>query len=251
MTETTKLTIENFKEVHETFHWSFKAGDIEVRIFKDENSRSPEEDTDANGVFIIEDDTPYAESCTVYAGAGRGVRDVSYAMRGQAVLSIWESFEPFILDKNNKTTAELRNYLYEIAEKHEQEIGDIEDFLIADKDFSTKFLNLAGEFIPILFYGQEHIRFYDIHCIKSWRYEADDVNADKMAWEYITSNRDDIMKQLQAEQNVYLMYASGDTYGFAIIKNGGVIDSCWSYFGMDNVLEGVNEFLPDGVTINL
>ena len=47
-----------------------------------------------------------------------------------------------------------------------------------------------------------------------------------------------IYEVIQGEVNTYNQYLSGDVYGYKVIdKDGTEIDSCWGYYGMEDVIE--------------
>ena len=46
-----------------------------------------------------------------------------------------------------------------------------------------------------------------------------------------------ICQIIQAEVDTYNQYLSGDVYGYVISKDGKQIDSCWGYYGMEDVEE--------------
>jgi len=47
-----------------------------------------------------------------------------------------------------------------------------------------------------------------------------------------------IYNVIQGEVNTYNQYLSGDVYGYKVIdKDGEELDSCWGYYGMEDVIE--------------
>jgi len=46
-----------------------------------------------------------------------------------------------------------------------------------------------------------------------------------------------VTKQLRAEVRTYDQYLTGDTFGYKITKDGEEIDSCWGYYGYEEVKE--------------
>lgn len=92
----------------------------------------------------------------------------------------------------------------------------------------------------------------------------------QVGWAYAT--KDDVLKEyggknltadkrekaenlLRGEVDYYDSYLRGECYGFELLENGEMVDSCWGFIGsMDQVLEAIREHLPDeceGITENM
>lgn len=65
-------------------------------------------------------------------------------------------------------------------------------------------------------------------------------------WKRLTKERiQKIYTYLQGEVEVYDQYLTGDVWGFEVVEEDEVIDSCWGFFGSDPVTNGVLDHLAD------
>lgn len=65
-------------------------------------------------------------------------------------------------------------------------------------------------------------------------------------WKLLTSKRiNQIETTLEGEVEVYDQYLTGDTWGFEVIEDDDVIDSCWGFFGSDPLTNGILDHLSD------
>lgn len=64
-------------------------------------------------------------------------------------------------------------------------------------------------------------------------------------WKRITKDRYNmILERLEHEVKLYDQYLTGDVYGFSIEDaDGEELDSCWGYYGLDDVEDEVNRLL--------
>jgi hypothetical protein len=56
-------------------------------------------------------------------------------------------------------------------------------------------------------------------------------------------NRERVLKQLEAEVEIYDMFLTGDVYGFTVTDENGKEDSCWGFFGSDIHTNGILEHI--------
>lgn len=52
---------------------------------------------------------------------------------------------------------------------------------------------------------------------------------------------EDIKKALESEVETYDNYITGSCYGYQIIKDGEVVDSCWGYYGWESAKQAADE----------
>ncbi len=50
---------------------------------------------------------------------------------------------------------------------------------------------------------------------------------------------------MRGEVEVYDQYLRGDVWGFEVIEDGEVKDSCWGFFGFDPLTNGILDHLAD------
>jgi hypothetical protein len=52
-------------------------------------------------------------------------------------------------------------------------------------------------------------------------------------------------KVINAEVEDYDQYIRGECYGFRLLENGEVVDSCWGFLGdFDNAIDNIASYLP-------
>lgn len=65
-------------------------------------------------------------------------------------------------------------------------------------------------------------------------------------WTLLTQQRlERIQTILKGEVEVYDQYLRGDVWGFQVLEEGEVKDSCWGFFGSDPLTNGIIDHLPD------
>lgn len=65
-------------------------------------------------------------------------------------------------------------------------------------------------------------------------------------WKLLTKQRlEKILTNLNGEVEVYDQYLRGDVWGFEVIEDGEVTDSCWGFFGADPLTNGILDHLAD------
>ena len=56
-----------------------------------------------------------------------------------------------------------------------------------------------------------------------------------------------IAEIIEAEVETYNSYLSGDVYGYVIEKDGKQVDSCWGYYGLENVEEEARSIVDSDI----
>lgn len=65
-------------------------------------------------------------------------------------------------------------------------------------------------------------------------------------WKLLNKLRTDkLLKHLEGEVETYDQYLRGDIWGFEVLENGDVSDSCWGFFGNDPLTNGILDHLAD------
>ena len=57
-----------------------------------------------------------------------------------------------------------------------------------------------------------------------------------------------ITQIIEAEVDTYNSYLSGDVYGYVVEKDGEQIDSCWGFYGMDDVEEQAKSIVDNDIS---
>lgn len=71
----------------------------------------------------------------------------------------------------------------------------------------------------------------------------DDLRAE-FSWKRINQNRREKTEQsLRSEVEVYDQYITGDVWGYEVIEDGEIKDSCWGFYGSDTALNGIIDHL--------
>lgn len=83
-----------------------------------------------------------------------------------------------------------------------------------------------------------------------WIFATKDVVLKEYGGKNLTAEKREKAKNLlQGEVKYYDSYLCGDCYGFELLENGKMIDSCWGFIGsIDQVLEAIKDYLPDDCT---
>lgn len=65
-------------------------------------------------------------------------------------------------------------------------------------------------------------------------------------WKLINKSRiEKLQKHLEGEVEVYDQYLTGDCWGFEILKEDEVSESCWGFFGYDPLTNGIIDHLSE------
>ena len=105
------------------------------------------------------------------------------------------------------------------------------------------------------FVGRAHHAEWDSGQV-GWVYaDKDDILKEFGGKNLTPDKREKAETLLHGEVETYDCYLRGECYGFELLQNGKMVDSCWGFLGgMDQVLEAMKEHLPDdcaGITENM
>lgn len=65
-------------------------------------------------------------------------------------------------------------------------------------------------------------------------------------WKLLNKARiEKLQSYLEGEVEVYDQYLTGDCWGFEVLEDGDVIDSCWGFFGSDVIANGMLDHFND------
>lgn len=68
----------------------------------------------------------------------------------------------------------------------------------------------------------------------------------EFGWKKLTQGRIQMIQTcLKGEVEVYDQYLTGDVWGFEVVEDGEVTDSCWGFFGSDPLTNGIFDHLAD------